>query len=69
MLFVADWKFLGKICHGFLKADSKKDAERIMREKLSPDCELLEITETKEHRITPQSITVNFVDTAQYELF
>ena len=69
MLFIADWIFLGKICHGFLKADNKEHAKRIMEEKLLQDCELLEIRETKEHYITPQSITVNFTNTAQYELF
>lgn len=40
-----------------------------MEEKLSHESEMVDIKEVKEHRITPQSITINFENTAQYELF
>ena len=69
MLFMAEWKFSGKTCRGFVKAGNEKEAESIMREKLLPECELGKIREEKEHRLTPQSITINFENAAQYTLF
>lgn len=52
---------------GYVKAEDKADARRIMEEVL--DCsvtEIVDITEAAMHMVTPQSITINFENTSQY---
>lgn len=74
MLFMATWKqkaapqqAVGS--RGFVKAESEKDARRIMQENLDSAYEVTGIYPAQEHQITPQAITVNFRNTSEYRLF
>lgn len=74
MLFKAYWKRktappqVAGNC-GFVRAESEKDARRIMQENLSSEFEVTDVHEAQEHQITPQAITVNFRNTSEYALF
>ena len=70
MLFAASWiSSDNKTCRGFLKAKDMIDAHGILKTMLKPDCIVKTITEAYEHQITPQSLTINFANTTDYELF
>lgn len=52
---------------GFVMADHRGEARRIMEENLDTMCyEVTEVTEAAMHMVTPQSITINFQNTSQY---
>lgn len=71
MLYMCYWKMKNTSVnpHGFVRADSLEDAEQIMRASLNKDCEIVSITQAREHWITPQSITINFPNITDYVLF
>lgn len=69
MLFLVSWKYENQSRRAFVKAMDEKDAMDIAKNSLRPGCRITGITRAYEHQITPQSITLNFVNTADYYLF
>ena len=69
MLFFASWTYHGEERRGFLKAKNENDARNILKTTLTPGCIVKTITKAYEHQITPQSLTLNFANTTDYELF
>lgn len=71
MLYQAYWRNRWNriLCNGYVKAANIDEAYDIMIEKLQEGYDVTAIYEAKEHQITPQSICVNFANTADYELF
>lgn len=69
MLFFALWTYNGKECRGFLKAKDENDARNILKTTLESGCVIESIVKAFEHQITPQSLTLNFANTTDYELF
>lgn len=71
MLFICCWKDpWRKWPHqGFVKAKDADEARKIMCENLMAGCELTQIDPADESLITPQSLTINFPNLTDYELF
>lgn len=69
MLFFVSWTYDGETRRGFLKAKDETDARTILKTLLKPGCVIKRIVEAFEHQITPQSLTLNFANTTDYELF
>ena len=70
MLFAASWTTSNRqTCRGFLEAKDMTDAKGILKNMLRPGCVVETITKAYEHQITPQSLTLNFANTTDYELF
>ena len=69
MLYFVSWTYDGEARRGFLKAKDETEARSILKTLLKPECVIKRITEAFEHQITPQSLTLNFANTADYTLF
>ena len=54
---------------GFVWAEDEDDARRIMQENLDSTYEVSEVHPAQESSITPQSLTINFRNEKEYELF
>ena len=74
MLFMCYWRSetegrsSKRVC-GFIRAENLDAAREEMQRSLQEGCEVSEVIPAKEHWITPQSLTVNFANTAEYSLF
>ena len=71
MLFICCWKdpWTKRPYQGFVKAKDADEARKIMWENLMAGCELTHIDPADESLITPQSLTINFPNMTDYELF
>lgn len=54
---------------GYVKARSADEAYDITKAKLQKGFEVTAVYEATENMITPQSLTLNFANTAEYTLF
>ena len=54
---------------GYVKANSRNEAYEIAKEKLQKECEITAVYEASESWITPQSLTINFMNIEEYTLF
>lgn len=54
---------------GYVKANSREEAYEITQSKLRKGGEVTAVYEASENWITPQSLTINFRNTAEYTLF
>ena len=57
------------VYHGYVKATSRNDAYDITQGKLQRGYHVTAVYEAHEHQITPQSLTINFTNAADYNLF
>ena len=71
MLFACHWKdcWVGRPCSGYVKAKDVDEARKIIYDHLMNGCELIQIKPADESWITPQSLTINFPNLTDYELF
>lgn len=70
MIWLVFWKnCYGQSFRGFVKAKARRGAITIAQRKLQTDCIITGCVQAYEHQITPQSITLNFENTSEYELF
>jgi hypothetical protein len=51
---------------GYVKANTADEAYDITKAKLQKGCEVTAVYKASENWITPQSITLNFVNTSEY---
>ena len=54
---------------GYVKAKTADEAYDITTAKLQKGCEVTAVYEASENMITPQSLTLNFTNAAEYTLF
>lgn len=54
---------------GFVRAVDQADARHIVKDNLDSDYEVTEVQPAQESSITPQSLTINFRNDKEYELF
>ena len=70
MIWLVFWKnCYGQSFRGFVKARTRRGAITIAQRKLQTECIITGCVQGYEHQITPQSITLNFENTSEYELF
>lgn len=71
MIFICCWKdpWWNRPHQGFVKAKDADEARKIMNKNLMAECELAQVDPADESWITPQSLTVNFPNLTDYELF
>lgn len=74
MLFMCYWRSgaerrSSKQACGFIRAENLDAAREEMQRSLQEGYEVTEVIPAKEHWITPQSLTVNFANMADYSLF
>ena len=69
MIWMVFWKFEGGSYAGFVKANTRNGAVRIANRKLQQGAIVTGCVEAHQHQITPQSITLNFQNTAEYRFF
>lgn len=69
MIWLVFWKNCGDSRRGFVKAKTRKSAIMIAQRILRAECIITGCVQAYEHQITPQSITLNFENTSEYELF
>lgn len=55
--------------HGYVRAESRDEAYDIAMSMLQEGYEVTAVYEATENQITPQSLTVNFVNDTDYDLF
>lgn len=63
------WRYNNRKSHGYVRAESEENAREIAQVYLPPGIYVDEIFQVDESRITPQSITLNFPNMTDYELF
>ena len=70
MLYLVEYLCGATLCSAFVKAANENDAFRITKEILdSRTCKVLAAHDAEFHQITPQSITLNFRNTSEYNFF
>ena len=69
MIWRVFWKYEGNSFAGFVKANTRNGAINAARYHLKRECIITGCVQAHEHQITPQSITLNFANTTDYELF
>lgn len=69
-IFLAYWKDESRnTYHGFVKAENRYEAKKIVDNCLDKGWYVTAIYKADESCITPQSLTVNFLNTSEYKLF
>lgn len=70
MIYNVYWKDENMNRHnGFCKARSRDEAYDITAKLLQKGCVITAVYEANENSITPQSLTINFANTTDYDLF
>lgn len=67
MLWMVFWKVGKESFRGFVKANTRTGAIRIAERKLQKESIVTGCVETEVHKITPQSLTLNFENTSDYD--
>ncbi|MBR4615490.1 MAG: hypothetical protein IKO55_07790 [Kiritimatiellae bacterium] len=67
MIFKVFWKLNGESRMGFIKANTRTGAVRMAEKMLRKECIVTGCVEGFAHQITPQSLTLNFPNTSDYD--